>query len=67
MASRESVTRYVRQLCPVCQGHGIVPRGFYDVPAGQTFTTTNAGPERCRQCKGGGVIRATEVVNNRGE
>ena len=46
----------MKQICPVCQGHGLVPQGFYMYPAGQEFSTTNASPETCRACLGTGVV-----------
>lgn len=44
------------QKCPVCDGRGIVQCGFYFVPVGQTFTSSNAAPETCRTCNGKGII-----------
>jgi hypothetical protein len=44
------------QLCPVCLGRGIVPSGFYMVPAGQGHTTSDARPDKCRTCAGQGVL-----------
>jgi len=47
----------LKQLCPVCQGHGKVQAGFYMYPAGtREYSTTNASPETCRACQGIGVI-----------
>jgi DnaJ-class molecular chaperone len=45
------------QKCPVCEGRGIVPHGFYSYPAGQQFSSTDTTPEKCRTCDGGGVVR----------
>lgn len=39
-------------LCPVCQGRGFVPLGFYS-PYGAAST---ANDETCRTCKGTGVL-----------
>ena len=39
------------QVCPVCGGRGLVPRGFYDVSS--NLSTTSATPETCRSCGGG--------------
>ena len=41
--------------CPVCNGKGIVPNGFYN-STGETWATTDASPEICRACNGSGVI-----------
>jgi DnaJ-class molecular chaperone len=42
--------------CPVCEGRGIVPHGFYLYPAGQTFTDSETSPEKCRSCNGTGIV-----------
>jgi hypothetical protein len=45
------------ELCPVCQGKGIVPRGFYRIPLGQeTFSDSSTSPEQCKRCVGVGTI-----------
>ena len=44
------------QMCPICDGRGIVPQGFYAVPTGQQFMSTNLVPEQCRSCTGMGKI-----------
>lgn len=47
------------QKCPVCEGKGIVPPGFYNlnVPfTTNTITTTAKSAETCRTCQGSGVI-----------
>ena len=40
--------------CPICDGRGIVPGGFYNA-TGETWTATNAA-EPCRACNGIGII-----------
>lgn len=40
--------------CPVCDGRGSVPAGFYEGPNGVGTTATSAEP--CRSCSGQGVI-----------
>lgn len=42
--------------CPVCEGRGIVPQGFYAYPAGQGHTSNHTAPDRCRRCGGVGTI-----------
>jgi len=38
-------------LCPVCQGRGVVPQGFYSpYPTG---LTTSTEPDKCRSCMDG--------------
>ena len=39
--------------CPVCEGRGNMPVGFYD----RATTMTNTGPEMCRACAGMGIVR----------
>ena len=39
-------------LCPVCQGRGTVPTGFYS----PTGSTSNVTPEQCRTCQGFGMV-----------
>jgi hypothetical protein len=34
------------QRCPVCEGRGIVPHGFYSYPLGQQFSSTNTALEQ---------------------
>jgi hypothetical protein len=40
--------------CPVCQGRGVLPAGFYH-PSGAASLTSTA-PERCRSCSGKGYL-----------
>jgi hypothetical protein len=43
--------------CPVCEGRGIVPHGFYVSPSNQqTYLSSSAAPEVCKSCAGTGVI-----------
>lgn len=41
--------------CPVCNGNGIAPNGFYNQTSGD-WSTTDATPEKCRTCDGTGVV-----------
>ncbi len=41
--------------CPICNGKGIVPNGFYSSAEGYG-TTTDATPETCRTCNGEGIV-----------
>lgn len=43
------------ERCPVCGGNGQVPNGFYLQTGGQ-WTTSSTTPEKCRTCKGEGVV-----------
>jgi len=42
--------------CPVCDGHGIVPGGYYNVTKEVLHWTTTNASESCRACAGSGVI-----------
>jgi hypothetical protein len=42
--------------CPVCQGKGLVPMGFYTAIGQEHFSASDTAPERCRSCGGGGVL-----------
>lgn len=47
--------------CPVCEGRGLVPAGFYyqnSLP-----TAVNTCPETCRSCNGKGVIFDTDCFD----
>lgn len=44
----------VPHKCPVCDGKGVVPHGFYNTSP--YFSSTNIAPETCRSCYGQGVI-----------
>lgn len=46
------------QVCPVCGGKGLVPKGFYDVSSNldDVYKTTSTTPETCRSCGGKGYI-----------
>ena len=41
--------------CPVCEGNGLVPNGFYNQTDGQ-WSSTSITPEICKSCKGTGVV-----------
>ncbi len=48
------------QKCPICQGKGQVPAGFYldDYSGGSTSTA----PVTCRACHGSGVVGTEDVA-----
>lgn len=48
--------------CPICNGTGLVPGGFYTSALGGTGTSS-AATEQCRQCKGTGIIWSDDVPN----
>lgn len=41
--------------CPVCNGSGLVPNGFY-MQTGGHWSTTSITPETCRSCGGTGIV-----------
>ena len=41
--------------CPICNGTGLVPGGFYQSAIGGT-AISSVSAEKCRQCNGGGII-----------
>ena len=44
-------------VCPVCEGRGTVPEGFYDGPFQE-----REGQEKCKSCDGTGVIMTEPPV-----
>lgn len=42
--------------CPVCNGSGLVPNGFYNHTGVYNYETTNTSPETCRTCMGLGIV-----------
>jgi len=42
-------------VCPVCNGNGLVPNGFYNQTSGN-WGTTDITPEQCRTCNGIGIV-----------
>ena len=43
------------EKCPVCEGRGIVPKGFYNFIGGNNVTNSSLG-EQCRACGGKGYV-----------
>ena len=41
--------------CPICNGNGLVPNGFYRQTSG-SWSTSDATPEKCRTCQGTGIV-----------
>lgn len=46
--------------CPVCEGKGVLPCGFYN--PNMMGITYNTNPEICKSCNGTGVIWLDELV-----
>ena len=54
-------TKQIPHKCPVCNGVGKVPIGYYN--ANQRFSTTSsATPETCKSCSGKGIVYVTEIT-----
>lgn len=47
--------------CPVCNGNGLVPNGFYTQTTGR-WSSANVEPERCKSCNGKGVVWNTNLT-----
>jgi hypothetical protein len=45
----------IPHCCPVCNGSGLVPNGFYmqTINAG---ATSSSSPEKCRSCNATGIV-----------
>jgi hypothetical protein len=41
--------------CPICNGNGLVPNGFYTQTGGR-WITCSITPETCRSCNGTGIV-----------
>lgn len=48
--------------CPVCQGTGNVPGGFYNSIDGMPYYSIST-MEKCRACGGGGIVFSNEIVS----
>lgn len=42
--------------CPVCEGKGKVPNGFYTAIGVESWATSDITPDTCRSCNGTGVV-----------
>lgn len=42
--------------CPICDGHGTVPGGFYLATGGAQSLSSNRAAEPCRACGGTGIV-----------
>ena len=45
--------------CPVCNGNGLVPNGFYMQTTGE-WASTSVSPEPCRSCGGNGIVYGSQ-------
>lgn len=50
-----SIAEPVVHRCPVCNGNGMVPAGFYNQTTGD-WSGANLASEQCRSCDGKGCI-----------
>ena len=41
--------------CPVCNGNGLVPNGFYNQTSGY-WSSTSTMSETCQSCNGTGIV-----------
>lgn len=42
--------------CPVCEGRGHVPAGFYSSVPGVPYSVSSLSPEPCQACGGRGIV-----------
>jgi len=42
--------------CPVCDGKGLVPNGYYSAIGVDSWTSASTTPEECKSCDGKGYI-----------
>lgn len=42
--------------CPICNGTGTVPNGFYNQNLDGWYTSTTTRDETCRSCNGTGIV-----------
>ena len=42
--------------CPVCNGRGLVPNGFYMAVGVEQWSGSSLTPESCKSCKGEGIV-----------
>jgi len=47
------------EYCPICNGNGIVDKGFYSQTSGQWYGS--GGFEKCRSCDGNGYVLVSDV------
>ena len=52
------------EKCPVCNGNGLVPHGFYNQTSGD-WSAASTEPEKCHGCEGKGWITVGEAVDVR--
>ena len=52
----------ILHCCPVCNGNGLVPNGFYTQTSGD-WPISSVTPETCRSCSGTGILWHDEVIN----
>ena len=48
--------------CPICNGRGRVPLGFYNSQNGQ-FSSSATATEQCRTCHGTGIVWAPDELS----
>lgn len=48
------------QVCPVCNGRGLVPNGFYDT----SYSSSSTAPEICRSCQGKGYLVIPDLTDS---
>jgi hypothetical protein len=60
------VKHKLAQCCPVCNGNGLVPNGFYAQTSG-CWSTNSTTPEKCQSCKGTGYVWIVDPSEQSGQ
>ncbi len=50
------------EKCPVCNGKGRVPNGFYNSIGVDRYCTSSTTPEICRSCNGSGYVDNGKIL-----
>jgi hypothetical protein len=58
------IKRKVPHRCPVCNGTGLVPNGFYRAIGVDSWSTADTTPETCRSCNETGIVYGEETDTN---
>ena len=53
--------------CPICEGRGLVPNGFYSAIGVDYCVYSNVNPEKCRSCNGTGIIWSNNSIKESNE
>jgi len=60
--SKDKRPRQHAERCPICNGNGIVDKGFYNQTSGQWASA--GGTEQCLSCDGNGYILVVDEMED---